>query len=302
MAYSTGTIPVTANPAKDMMDALHPLITGNGYTFVEDFTSGAELIKVYKSSAASNGVADFYLYVRRTADTASAVTFTVSEAWDATGKKVQKYIPSTAGTPNAAANYTVNDPTGKTPTDISGTGIVYITVTIATAGSNAFNYWVSVNASRLVVAVRIVSTDAAVYAGLCDEVMPNTVGGSGMQLGAFRMLEQAVSAGTAGGTNAGCTREPNQTSGPTTNFATPILDAPQWGYAGGGLDVYTNRYYAARAVVGSNRGAGSPRGLLKGVIITKASGQVNGDTVTYGSSVYTKMSSSTGTLYADQGA
>ena len=307
MAYAAGTIPVTANPAKDLMDALHTRLTGNGYTHVEDWISGSELVKVYKSAAAGNGVADFYLYMRRTADTATGVTFTVSEAWDATNKKIQRYVPvAQSVVPNVSASYTVPDAAGQLP-NVTAT-VLYLTLNTAAAAANATNYWVSVTAARLIVATRVSTVDDAHYFGLSDEIIPGTVGGAGMPLGLCRMGALTPQTGSPATQAAGYTREPNQAAGASGNFAAPITNGATWGFIGAVADVYTAKAYAARAVITSGRatGVGSPRALPKDVLYCPAmGGLVNGDTVTFGTKSYVKMSSAAGgtaALYVDQGA
>ena len=135
MAYASGQITGSANPAADLMTQIHTVITGHASWsyFTTEFTSGSYTARVYKNAAAGNpaGV-DFYVAVfRLTATPASNVYIVAMEGWDGTNKYPIRFCPGPTtnfapdatyfGHPNtttvfgsAALNYNVSAPTNTT--------------------------------------------------------------------------------------------------------------------------------------------------------------------------------------------
>jgi hypothetical protein len=116
MPYTASTIGATATCSKALMDAIHPLTTAGGFTYVEEWTSGSNVSRIYKSPAASNVQnADWYLIVCRISDSDPKVNFAVAEEYNVGSHLVTKYMAAASSPYTPTAQYHINDPTGQNP-------------------------------------------------------------------------------------------------------------------------------------------------------------------------------------------
>jgi hypothetical protein len=153
MAYYETAIGATANPASAMMTALDPLLTANGWEFVETYTASTDVSNIYRSPAASNSTGtDFYIAVNRTATTATTVALCIFEEWNASTKRAIKYAPN--GTPTAGSNIPgsvgeVQDTTGVLPSATTANASLFKSAgfTLSTAG---WTYYLNINADRII--------------------------------------------------------------------------------------------------------------------------------------------------------
>ena len=169
MPYFEATISATANPAQSMMDTLDPLLTSNGWVFVETYTSSTNVSNIYRSPSANNSTgADFYIAVNRVATTAAFVAMCIFEEWDATGKRCIKYAPN--GTVTAASNVPgasgeIQDATGVLPS-VTTSGASLLKSVGFTLSTSGWTYYLNITANRIIACTSI-GTDGF-YCGAYD--------------------------------------------------------------------------------------------------------------------------------------
>lgn len=173
MAYYEATWTDSGNGyGVDMMNALDPLITANGFTFIETVTSGSAVANIYKSPAANNsGGYDWYFIARRSSTTSSPV-FTVCEVWDDVNKQIDNFPPNLTNSGVDSDNTTANAPVSWT----SNTAIWFnmpLNINPADAAQYiAFN----VNADRIILMPFNPSSGYSniMYYGIYDPLIPTS--------------------------------------------------------------------------------------------------------------------------------
>ena len=304
--YTSGLQAPSSTPAATFAATLHTALLAGGLEFVETWISGSNTAGIYKSPAASNTFGqDWYLNTVRGTDASTSIWLGVAEVWDTGTKKLRNYALLGA-TRTPTASFAINDATGLSPATLTNAGC---SAFLAAAG---FQYWISANPDRVVVATRVGATDYGVYAGLYDDVLPPAI--SPFPLCAVKLLDD----GAAGAGQGGATREPGATTSTANAFGVYVnssTSSPHTTAAG----VYAPSPVIGRAVLHTSRlnisgaafAAKTMRGYLKGVaFLSPAAGAaafVNGDTLTVTEPrsgdvrTYTAMGATPAYYWADQG-
>jgi hypothetical protein len=259
-------------------------------------TSAAD---VYKSPAASNQFGqDWYLILRRNADTATQLYYQVCEAYNATTHRASNLgglgvsttpVPTTFANPTAASA-----PDAATGTSAGAAGLVLTTT--------AFSYWVSTTGNRVVVGVKT-SAESGFYAGLYDDLLSAGTTQFPLVCAKFpanQLVGGAIGAGTATQTG-GFTREPGQTLASAANFEAVIhngytinLGVPSVNFSPlpASTALYANAGAMSRCMIGSMRPVNltgdALRGLLNGVFCSGIA-SIAGDTITAGGKTYVRF-------------
>lgn len=270
MTFYKRVMPTTTQPPVDAMTQLDTDLLAAGFTLEDTFTSGADITKVYKSLAATNGIATWYLLLRRQSATGS-IYFGVCEDYDAATDKVKKYAPSSQGlTPIAtpgASLYAFDATTGVAP---NSSAIQYVPITLST-GEHLMVY--SINSKRVILCTRASASDSGVYAGLYDDLLPTAI--SPMPLCVVRLQRNSFS--TSLGSS---TREPNTTTANSNNFFVYLDPTRVGGYLTTGVSDYHNYFPGAKVAIVSGRNAANGyRGYLKDVVEFTPGGVAAGDKI-----------------------
>jgi hypothetical protein len=286
MSFTASSIGATANCAKALADAIHPLLTAAGFTHVEDWTSSTKTARIYKSPAASNSFgSDWYLNVYRSSDTATGLSLFVAEAYNGTTKRFTNFAPNTQSlTPTAS--FAVND-TGVLPDGSGGSVAAMSTSYPIGVGTGGYQYWLSAHPNRVVLATRVGTTDCATYAGLYDDTLQSS--GSPFPLVTCALDTQASTSTSSGGR---ATREPFTTTSNQYNFF--VVPAP---FGAGGVagpsasDTYESKVIPVKAMVMGRGVQGNAfRGSFKDLLATYLVAGANGDTLTIGAKTYYRIS------------
>jgi hypothetical protein len=312
MVYYEPTYASSATPAVDVMNDMQTKMVAGGWTFVETFTSGTDVTDVYKSPAASNSLAmDYFIYLNRTATTATVVTVGISEQYDSTGKKALKYATNvlTSLTPNPT-DFTVND----TGVVLNGASALNKITLFSLALNTARAFSINITPERVMVTSQTLATAGTAngaYVGIFDA--SSTAWTVCLGVVTFTMSSTSPSSGATWGA---VTRAPNRPAGinlfqafqSTYNWvqgifrngtaSSPTFTDTYGGTVIGRLGMTTYPSYTDTGV--------PPAGVFKDLIITTQGGAntLGGDTlaVTYGSTTlnYFSLGKSTthGTVYS----
>lgn len=290
MAYSTGTIN-DANPGPVLLTALQTAMTGVGWVFVRDIVVTTNTYKVMKSPAAANSFgADFYVVLKVNTTGTGNITFAAMEVWDDTALLAQRYIPSTSpALPTSTFAFT--DSTGVA---VSSNALAYIAVCAYTA-SQAFSYYLTVTADRVIFAMRNGAADFGAYVGLYDSYLTTT--DDPFPLCCVPMTTSGSTSNSP--VSGGATREPRTTVNTTYAFGVFV----SVNYLAGiyqPAEGYTGKPFWTKLLLTSSRGTQYWRGTLKDVLYGAVPSvtPVVGDTVTVNGVVYTKAG--VGTIWMAQ--
>lgn len=281
MTYAAGTIPDSATPVADLMNAIDTLIVAAGLTVVEDVASGSGTGKVYKSAQADNGVCDWYLVMWRDSDAAAAtLAFVAGLAYDVPTHSLSKACVAPASGA-VLPNQTDWTHDGSYPWNVS-------TLSKSTTRPNqttAFPYWVSVTPTRIVFAVK--GADAG-YVGLFTDAAP----------GGIASPKPLVVIESWGATpNSAITNDGAAVTEPGCTTATPYawgvaVGTPSYGWpvAFAGPDIYDGLWHLSPAAMFSARNDGGRKGGLRGflrdLVVSGLTGATAGDTFTVGTDTY----------------
>lgn len=299
MAYSTGTTESDSYPAKTFMESIiHPLMTANGWTYVEEYVSSGRTARIYKSPATGNGVADFYVTVYRSSDSGTAVAFGVGEVYDTGTHRLMKYAPYSSNTVPNSSDYTIVDASGKDPTLGESSSFYNPSVNLSTTGHS---WWLSVNVKRLIVATRVASTDYQVYVGLVDNLIDTSLYPSAAVPILIYQGDSAGSSSSGADRNgAAMTREPGQTAATSANWAvyhTGIsFSYYETTWPGGMYHDYDPLWTGGKHLVyrvpirAARDGLKLPRALFPAdVVILPRLSSVHGDTITLDGKTWVQM-------------
>jgi hypothetical protein len=316
MAYGTASI-TSATPAKDLMAALNPLLTANGFTFVETFQTTAGTTNpsadVYKSPAAGNVFGqDWYLILRRQADTNVNLWVQVAEGYSTGTHKASNFGGTGASTTPTPGTYT--NPTAATAPDAFGAYPVSLTTSL-------YTYWYSITANRVILGIKTTS-EMGLYAGLYDDLLPSGVTQFPLVWVTFPTITTntaGIGGGVASGVMGGFTREPGQTAAGADNFGARLHNG-YWKDPSANMTLtvntaftpmtsaaalYGNPFTLSRVLLGSQRTvttqADALRGLLKDCVSSPVP-SVAGDTVTASGKTYTRFGGPTSSMgiFVDQ--
>lgn len=287
MAYRTATI-TNASPALALCQEIEAGFAEHAnWDYVKDVVIGTFTYRVWKNrgtgSGANSFAQDFFLAFRyQTAAGGLDLRVVAFEAFDATNNKAIRPCVGAASSllPNANGSHG-DEVAGFT---LDSATLVYASLTLPTT---AFTSYLSVSADRVCCGVNYSTTDHAFYAGLFEP------------LSATEPFPLMIAA-TSGQENAltvdcGVSRHPGRTVAATDNFK---FQVDSWTRISGTTqtaDLFHGGGLASRALLRSmNADAatyGSARGLLHDAILLPDGGTAtrNGDTLTIGADVYTKM-------------
>jgi hypothetical protein len=250
---------------------------------------------VYKSPAASNQFgSDWYLLLRRAADTSAFVYFQVAETYNTSTHMVTN-IGGTGGTVVPTTTTYQNPFAGQVPdaSTVYGTSAYLVVASLL-----AQPYWISATANRVIVGVRGATTEFGFYAGLYDDLLPTGV--TQFPLGCAKLpVTASLALGNGTAANAGgFTREPLQTVGAVGNFEAAIHNGYSGFQANTGFlpltsssPVYGNPGSVSRVPIGSLRSAtmaDAMRGLLIGCVVSQAT-SISGDSITANNKTYVRF-------------
>lgn len=250
---------------------------------------------VYKSPAASNQFgSDWYLLLRRAADTSAFVYFQVAETYNTSTHMVTN-IGGTGGTVVPTTTTYQNPFAGQVPdaSTVYGTSEYLVVASLL-----AQPYWISATANRVIVGVRGATTEFGFYAGLYDDLLPTGV--TQFPLGCAKLpVTASLALGNGTAANAGgFTREPLQTVGAVGNFEAAIHNGYSGFQANTGFlpltsssPVYGNPGSVSRVPIGSLRSAtmaDAMRGLLIGCVVSQAT-SISGDSITANNKTYVRF-------------
>lgn len=270
---------------------------------------------VYKSPAGSNQFgSDWYLILRRTADSAILVFYQVAENYSTTTHRVSNFGGTSQNViPNLG---TYQNPAAPSAPDLTAVFAANASIAVTTA---VFTYWYSITPNRVILGVKTSSTEVGFYAGLYDDLLP--AGTTQFPLVCARIPTTVTAIGAIGTSSAatasgGFTREPLQNVATASNFEASIhngYNTISGGYITGSFTpltstsaLYGNATGMSRVLLGSGRPATvSPydavRGLLIGCMVSIVSA-ISGDTITMGGKTYTRFGGPTTThgFFVDQ--
>lgn len=298
MAFHSGQQSVDANCNATFRDLIGGHMADHGFTLVDTWTSSTITCKVYKSAAADNGEVDFYVGLYTASDTQTALYLILSEGYDVANHKFKQFVPPTpttaAGYIPESTNYCYNDSVGQLP----NAAVIYRPpINIA---SFAFNWWLSVNSKRVIIGTRVQGSDYAIYAGLVDNQIDETLFSASSVALWYGHLLNSTKGSTDSGPQAaggGMTREPGQTVANGGNWATTIVSSHWWWPVVDSAPTYDSIWHPANAafrvpLFASREQAYYPRALLPAdvVAVPKQSQQnTNGDTITLDGVTYRCM-------------
>lgn len=286
MGYNTGSIN-SSTPAVALMTALDTEFTGNGWTFVETYTSSTNVTNIYKSPAASNSFGtDFYVGVNRTSTT-STVAFMLGELYNSSTHLFRKYAKNSNTIPDT--DYSIVDATGILPTAMTRFAAISVNT------STLFTWWSNVTVDRAMF-TSSASTTGGGYVGLFDTLLPSDPF-------PIAVLNWTGSV-TVGTTLGAVTREPLQTLSYANNWSAQVGGIStgasgamipygvgdgttngdgfySWIYSTSGRAAQRVSFYSSRSLTGGLRG------LLKDVVFATF-GSAMGDQLSYviGSTTY----------------
>lgn len=268
MTYVAGSQAIDATAIVTLMGTLNTHLLANGFTFVETVTNGTDIANVYKSPVANNGVMDWYLVVRRTSTTSTALRISVCEDYDSTSHLMKVYAPAPTSQVTTVPGGAVNDATGKAPSASQ------VATQVLTLSNSVVNAWaLSVNAKRVIFSNRFTGTDTGVYAGLYDDCLPVAA-----RINNVIVMMMAASQ-TSSGSLGSSTREPGggNATASTLNFCVQFFGPYGWV---SGTDLYGTRTLVDRCPIVSSRSPTNDiRGFGKDVLYGIVTGMVNGDTL-----------------------
>ena len=150
MAFSTGTITSSATPTVDLIALVETMLTAHAaWTFVEEYTSGSNVSRVWKNEGALNGFGqDFYIILWRSTTTSTTTLYLLAaEDYNSTTHLCIRACaqPGTTFTPEA----TYNSAIGATGQVFSNT--TWNTVCALTTSTAAFEYLIRVTNNSLLI-------------------------------------------------------------------------------------------------------------------------------------------------------
>jgi hypothetical protein len=240
MAYYETTYASSATPAVDVMNDMQTKLPANGWTFVETFTSGTDVTDVYKSPAAGNSLGvDYFIYLNRTATTATFVSVGISEQYDSTGKKALKYNTNvtTALTPNQT-DYTVND----TGVVLNGASALNKIVLFQLALNTARTFNINITPDRVIVCSVSLGSVNGGYVGVFDHQYLHPAWAVPLGMNTFTGSTNFLN--TASPVYGGTTRDPNVSTATAYCFRAGL-------YTSSSLGVGTNPFNGGYGAVTS---------------------------------------------------
>lgn len=287
MAYRTATI-TNASPALALCQEIEAGFAEHAnWDYVKDVVIGTFTYRVWKNRGTGTGAnafgQDFHLAFRYlTAAGGTDLRVVAFEAFDATNNKAIRPCVGASSSLLPNANNSHGDEVAGFTLDSAI--LVYANITVPTT---AFASYLSVSAERVCAGVNYSTTDHAFYAGLFEplsstEPFPLLVSATNLQENALTV-------------DCGVSRHPGRTTAATDNFKFQIA---AWTVISGTAqtsDLFHGGGLASRALLRTlNTDAatyGNARGLLHDAILLPDGGTAtrNGDTLTIGANVYTKM-------------
>lgn len=287
MAYRTATI-TNASPALALCQEIEAGFGEHAnWDFVKDVVIGTFTYRVWKNRGTGTGAnafgQDFHLAFRYlTAAGGLDLRVVAFEAFDATNNKAIRPCVGAASSLLPNANGSHGDETlGFT---LDSAVLVYASITVPTT---AFASYVSVSAERVCAGVNYSTTDHAFYAGLFEplsstEPFPLLVAATNGQENALTV-------------DCGVSRHPGRTTAATDNFKFQVDAWTRISGTAQTADLFHGGGLASRALLRSFNADpvtyGGARGLLHDAILLPdgSTATRNGDTLTIGANVYTKM-------------
>lgn len=233
MSFQQAAI-TSATPAKSLMDELKTFIDAHAaWAHVTTRTSGSITVEIYKCLGASNGVGDFYMAMRRTADNTTTVSIGCSEQWD--GTLMGNVAPHNA-TNSLAVEADGSYGTDRDPLSAMGDTVGQIRDEgIGTLNTTGFTYWAVANARFFTAGV--IGAGSPAYVGLYE---PHNSEADPFPLCTFNVIV------STGSTSAGSATRDDHRAGTTAAHAFAFKGTaafpPQLGY----LDERLNKYRASR--------------------------------------------------------
>lgn len=175
MSFNSATVSASATPALDLMTALHTELNAHaGWTYIEEVTSGTIKARIYRCNAATNTHgADFYVGLRRAADTSLSVQVFTFELWTTGGTGTTSFpvttnaIAGASNTPDASGRYA-----GATSTGILSANCLVGNLQVNTTSF----YWnCSVSNDRAVFSTLSSGSSGGVYCGAYERLYSSVI-------------------------------------------------------------------------------------------------------------------------------
>lgn len=276
MTWHSAVIPQSSTITLDMMLLVHNWLVDEGYQYIKELSYSTRRTRVYFSSAAFNGKADYYLAMSRAndfaggySDNSTMLQFAVAEGFD----------PATNLFTKRAFGYP------KTNVDIDGTGIdagyqhqqllwSYFVIGAVSGGVGAASeYWLSITPKRVAGSARggLINQSSMTYpwfyAGLFEDATMSGLPAIGI-VGPYSNYVTR---------NVGAKRD----------YGFQLGEPGVWTKASSALNLYTSQYVVSPVYMpGFNIDAAFPRVWLPDCIIAQPSGALLGDSMTVDGDLY----------------
>jgi hypothetical protein len=178
MTFYSNTFSSSSTPRTALFTWMNTILTANGWSAVETWTSGTTQFDVFLSPGEYNGVGtDFYFAWGNASSTTASMSTCLFEEWDASGKKALKYAPgvSLRGSQVVDSDKTVTDATG---VSLDSSLLAPSVRSFKVPASTEYTLVADVTVDRVIVGHSTFGVDNTVhsfgvlYAGMYDTLVP----------------------------------------------------------------------------------------------------------------------------------
>lgn len=294
MSYTSGTLSSsTSTPGADLLSQLESMLTSHpNWDYVQDVTLSGSTYRVWKNRGSGTGAnsfgQDFYVHFR--VDSSQNLNVSASEGFVTSSGNAIRPVAGRTNGQALNANGSFGDETNGLALDSSSVPYAYVQTAASTP------YYISVTSNRICLAA---GSSSAFYAGLFDSLLPSEP--FPLCISGTSNLETFYTT-----MDSGTSRQPGKSAG-NTDYYNFIHKLTSWTVTSGDaqtIDIAIGAPLGSRVLLAPYTQSpglyGSARGLLYDCFYLPDGGNAtrNGDTMTVGSDVYTKMKFGTSNLPA----